>query len=291
LKTVVYQSYRSSGVPGWIARCMQTVERWAALKGFDYLFIDDRLFDYVPPWYREKVNGQVQLISDLARLELAKELLSSGYERTIWMDADLVVFDAERFDIRIREEYAFCREIWLEKLEALRALRHGLTSLSWPKRVQPLFRVNNSATVFTEANGMLDFYIHACKLLVKNKRGESPKQEVGTFFLTRLYKSLRFPLLTDIALFSPLVMHDIAHGKGDYIKLYIEAFGSPVRAANLCASYSGEKYNGLMMSERLYSLVLDRLIETKGAVVNSRLDSNKSEPGMAYPRQQELSEH
>jgi len=269
---------------------MQTVQAWAALKGFDYLFIDDRLFDYVPQWYREKVNGQVQLISDLARLELARELLASVYERTIWVDADLVVFDAERFDIRISEEYAFCREIWLEKLEVLRALRYGLTSLNWPRRVEARFRVNNSVTVFTKSNSMLDFYIHACKLLVKNKRGEIPKQEVGTFFLTRLYKSLRFPLLTDIALFSPLVMHDIAGGRGDYVKLYIKEFGSPVRAANLCASYSGEKYNGLMMSDHLYALVLDRLIESKGALVNNHLDSNKTGHGIAYPRQQKLSE-
>ena len=138
---------------------------------------------------------------------------------------------------------------------------------------------------------MLDFYIHACKLLVKNKRGEIPKQEVGTFFLTGLYKSLRFPLLTDVALFSPVVMHDIADGRGDYTKLYIEEFGSPVRAANLCASYSGETYNGLGMNERLYDLVLDRLIETKGAAVNGLLDANKIEPGMIYPRQHELNEH
>ena len=269
---------------------MQTVERWAALKGFDYVFIDDRLFDYVPPWYREKVNGQVQIVSDLARLELAKELLASGYERTIWADADLVVFDAERFDITVREEYAFCREIWLEKLEVLRALRYALNSLSWPRRVQSRFRVNNAVTVFTKTNSMLDFYIHACKLLVKNRRGEIPKQEVGTFFLTRLYKSLHFPLLTEVALFSPLVMHDIADGRGDYIRLYIEEFGSPVRAANLCASYSGEKYNGLRMSDRLYGLVLDRLLETKGMVVNGHLDSNKMERAIAYPRQQKLSE-
>jgi hypothetical protein len=290
VKTVVYQSYRRTEVPGWIARCMQTVEHWAALKGFDYVFIDDRLFDYVPSWYREKVRGQVQIVSDLARLELAKELLASGYERTIWADADLVVFDAERFDITVQEEYAFCREIWLEKPAVLRALRCALTSLSWPKRVQSKFRVNNAVTVFTKANSMLDFYIHACKLLVKNGHGEIPKQEVGTFFLTKLYKSLHFPLLTEVALFSPLVMHDIADGRGDYTRLYIEEFGFPVRAANLCASYSGEKYNGLSMSDRLYGLVLDRLIETRGAVVNGYLDSNKIERAVLYPRQQKLSE-
>lgn len=290
MKTVVYQSYRRSEVPEWIARCMQTVRDWAALKGFDYVFVDDRLFDYVPAWYREKVNGQVQLVSDLARLEIAKELLAKGYERTVWVDADVVVFDAERFDILITEGYAFCREIWLEKLGLVRALRWGLGGLSWPRRVQPMFRVNNAVTLFTKDNSMLDFYVHACKLLVRNKAGEISKLDVGTFFLTGLYGSLRFPLLTDMALFSPVVMHDIAHGRGDYVKLYIEEFGFPVRAANLCASYAGEKYNGLAMCDRLYGVVLDRLIATKGAVVNSYLESNETGFSMAYHGRQKLSE-
>jgi hypothetical protein len=44
------------------------------------------------------------------------------------------------------------------------------------------------------------------------------------------------------------------------------------------------------MSERIYSLVLDRLIETKGAVVNRHLDADQTAFEMAYPRQQKLSE-
>jgi hypothetical protein len=50
--------------------CMKTVEGWAAARGFDCEFMEDRLFDYVPPWYAEKVNRHILLVSDLARLPI-----------------------------------------------------------------------------------------------------------------------------------------------------------------------------------------------------------------------------
>lgn len=290
MKTVVYQSYRTTAVPGWIARCMGTVRDWAALRGFDYLFVDDRLFDYVPAWYREKVQGQVQLVSDLARLELARELLAGEYERAIWVDADLVIFDADRFDIPTDKEYIFCREIWLERLTVRRALRDGLAHLSWPSRVQAWFRVNNALCVFTRANKMLDFYIHACQLMVKNRPGEIQALEVGTFFLTSLYERLRFPLLTNVGLFSPILLSDIARGKERYVKFYIKEFGAPVRAANLCASYEGKKYNGLTLHELDYDRALDQLVETSGAVVNRHLESGQMAFDPVATRRHNLSE-
>jgi hypothetical protein len=48
-RTVVYQSYRTRDVPAWIATCMHTVRAWAASRGFDYRFIDGRLFDRALP--------------------------------------------------------------------------------------------------------------------------------------------------------------------------------------------------------------------------------------------------
>jgi hypothetical protein len=50
-----------------IAACLQSARGWADQSGFDYHFVDDRLFDYCPPWYREKVAGDILLMSDLAR--------------------------------------------------------------------------------------------------------------------------------------------------------------------------------------------------------------------------------
>ena len=45
MKTLVYQSFRTSDVPGWVTRCMKSVRGWAADRGFDYQFFDDRFFE------------------------------------------------------------------------------------------------------------------------------------------------------------------------------------------------------------------------------------------------------
>ena len=68
MKTLVYQSFRTSDVPVWVTRCMKTVRGWAADRGFDYQFFDDRFFEYAPDWYREKVKHHRLLVGDLARL-------------------------------------------------------------------------------------------------------------------------------------------------------------------------------------------------------------------------------
>ncbi|HKR00652.1 MAG TPA: hypothetical protein VJT09_08260 [Pyrinomonadaceae bacterium] len=272
LKTVVYQSYRTTDVPGWISRSMQTVREWAALKGFAYVFVDDRLFDYTPAWYRQKVNNQIQLVSDLARLELAREFLLGEFERTIWVDADVVVFDADRLEIDVTEEYAFCHEVWVEKLSFLRAARRGLKGFRWGG-VYCRRRVNNAVAVFTRGNSMLDFYIHACQRIVKNKRGDISNLEVGTHFLTELHRKFPLPLLRNIGLFSPHLMLDIATGGRRIAEIYLKEFGSPVWAANLCASYANKEYEGLTVGDDAYHTVLDRLLETGGKAVNGELTS------------------
>lgn len=267
LKTVVYQSYRTAGVPAWIARCMGTVREWAASKGFEYAFIDDRLFDYAPRWYRERVGGQVQLVSDLARLALAKEFLSGGFERSVWVDADVLVFDPSRFEIDAAEEYAFCREVWIEKFSLRRAARSGFKNLRLPG-LYCRRRVNNSVAVFARGNSLLDFYAHACARMVRGARGEISNLQVGTFFLTALDRKFALPVLDDVGLFSPLVLRDIVAGGGRCLKVYAEEFGAPVRAANLCASFSGREYDGVTVTESMYEAASRRLLETGGEIVN-----------------------
>ena len=62
MKTIVYQSYRTTDVPAWVQTCLHSARDWAASRGFEYRFFDDRFFDYCPPWYREKVGKQVLLL-------------------------------------------------------------------------------------------------------------------------------------------------------------------------------------------------------------------------------------
>ncbi len=257
MKTVVYQSYRTEDVPGWITRCLKTVRDWADRKGFDYEFIDDRLFDYVPKWFREKVKGNKVIMSDLARLELAREFLGIGYKRTIWVDADIVVFDPDRFDIEVTEEYGFCREVWIKRTQEGTLLAKEY--------------VNNAVTVFMTGNSMLDFYIHAGKSIVGNRSEEFPNNVIGTWFLTHLYRALRFPLIDNVGLFSPPVTNDIAAGGGAIVDAYMKAFGRPLRAGNLCASIRNKKLHGVFMTDSVYDRVIDNLLETEGNALNDRL--------------------
>ena len=52
---------------------MKSVRDWAEVRGYDYEFIDDKIFDLVPEWYLKKAEGKITLITDLARLELARQ--------------------------------------------------------------------------------------------------------------------------------------------------------------------------------------------------------------------------
>ena len=259
MKTIVYQSYRTNNVPTWISICMQTVKDWATLKGFDYQMIDDKLFDYVPDWYKEKVNGKIQPISDLARLELAKEFLLKGYERTVWIDADIVIFHPDKLNLNTIEEYLFCQEAWIS-LEAGSEVESGKIICS--------SKVNNAMAVFTQNNSFLDFYIYACQEIVRNHQDTVSLIEVGTKFLTNLHQIFPLRLFKNMGLFSPLNMYGIAQDEKYLTQEYIKLIGAPIYAANLCSSFRNTIYKGIDMNDKLYETVIEKLLETKGELVN-----------------------
>ena len=152
MTTLIYQSYRTQGVPGWIDRCLESVRQWAKARGYRYEFVDDRIFELVPGWYRRKAGEHVTILTDLARLELARRYLAEGLDRVIWIDADVLVFDPEAFDIAPDRHYAFCREVWVTGEEG---------------RLKQRNHVNNAVAMFARDNAFLDFYIHACQAIVQ----------------------------------------------------------------------------------------------------------------------------
>lgn len=263
MKTVVYQSYRTQNVAPWIQQCMQTVKSWTAKQGFDYHFIDDTLFDYVPAWYKEKVGHNILLMSDLARLEIAKELLADGYDRTIWVDADIVIFNPDNFAIDISEEYAFCREVWLAPGKYGRPITQK--------------RINNAISVFVQGNHFLDFYSHACNSLVKHKSSVN-STDVGTVFLSTLYNALPFQLINTVGLFSPSVLQAIDGDVAHVLSGYMREVGTPLCAANLCGSLCGRPWFGATIDADLYSRIVQRLVQTTGLAINQYLGSSRLGP-------------
>ncbi len=262
MKTVVYQSYRTSNVAPWITRCMESVKSWSILNGFEYRFIDDRIFDYVPSSYKEKARNNMLLMTDLGRLELARELLDEGFERTVWVDADVIIFNPPKFSVDIKEDFAFCREVWIHHPK-LFGVTLPITRCN--------FKVNNAVSVFTASSTMLDSYRMSCHSLVENMPRVFDPGFVSTTYLTSLHKQNPLPLLTNVALLSPLVLHDLANGGGRYARLFMEKFAYPVYAANLCSTMNNGKHMGIRIHNGMYDGVINRLLETKGGILNQYL--------------------
>ena len=80
--------------------------------------------------------------ADLARLELAARFLAEGYERAVWIDADVLVFDPQRFEINVNNSFTVSREVCLY-LEDGWCIERG---------------VNNSVAVFQRENTFLRFF-------------------------------------------------------------------------------------------------------------------------------------
>lgn len=260
MKTIVFQSFRTINVPEWIGICMNTVRAWSYSKGFDYFFYDDTFFDLVPEWYRKKTGNQMQLVTDYARLIAAKKFLQKGFDRTIWVDADLVIFNPENFNIDIDQEFAFCKEVWIEN-------RYNLPFLG----LNIEHKVNNAVSVFLRENNLLDFYLYACEEIIRNRNNGFTKLDVSTDFLTRLYKSMRFRLLDDVGLLSPLVLRDLVNEKSHYVSRYIKIFGTAINSANLCASLANTRKNRILIDDEDLNYVVTKLLESKGDIVNKYL--------------------
>lgn len=263
MKTIVYQSYRTINVPTWVQKCLQTVQGWAKSNHFDYELIDDRLFNYAPDWFRQKANHQICPISDLARLLVAKEFLSSGYDRTIWVDADIVVFAPEKLNVNAVSDFAFCHEVWLEQAQNGQILHSH--------------RVNNSVTIFTKDNAHLDFLIDSCLRIARHKH-QLNKLDVGTNLLSQLRNIIPFPLLENVGMLSPLVMIDIYSGNESFLKAYTKNISEPISCANLCGSLQGWKSAGMVADDSFYERIVDECLRTHGAVINRLWKLNKNDP-------------
>lgn len=249
MRTIVYQSYRTRDVPGWIPRCMQSVRDWVRACGFDYRFFDDELFAFAPDWYRERARHDVLLVTDLARLVAARALLAEGHARTIWVDADVLVFAPSSLRIDAAQPYTFCRETWLGI--------DGAGGFSIARGI------NNAVTMFTPGTGALDSIIDACERIVRNERHPDP-QQVGTRFLTRLHAATPLPLRDDVAMISPAMHHDFAHDCDDALRQYARAHGAPSAAANLCGSFRNRRRDGVTIDDAGYHRTIDFLLASPG---------------------------
>jgi hypothetical protein len=288
--TLVYQSYRVENVAPWITACSRTVQAWARAQGYEYEFIDDRLFDYVPPWLRERVRHAKLPMSDYARVALANEILQRGYQRCIWVDIDVVIFDPVSFQANNgAREFALTAEVWFDVADCARLpnplplaltleedkrlLRHMLQApASTVPDCKPVCFKNVANAVMIQSAGepFADLYLSTVEAFARNVRGPISPVTLGTRLLTTLQTLRFFPLVQDVGMLSPLVMAALATDDSAVLGEYMRRVGGSLSAVNLCSSFSGQVRRGVEMNEGLYERVLDLLLSTRGDCLNCR---------------------
>jgi hypothetical protein len=258
MKTVVFQSFRTERVPDWLTACMRTVRAWADAKSFDYRFYDDAFLDVAPAWLRERCAGEICPVTDIARLIMSRRLLDEGYERAVWVDADMLVFAPDVLPVNSIDGYALCLELW--------------PYIDAQGKLQCDRRINNSITVFARGNPQLDFLIDAC-MKIASSRAQVGKFDLGTEFLTRLGQIVPLPLLPNVGMFSPVLMNAIAHGEDTLLSAYAAQLSAPLVAANLCNSIAGTDVQGSVAGHAVYDAVVEQCLATRGGVVNRWLSN------------------
>jgi hypothetical protein len=255
MKTVVLQSFRRADVPAPIERCMASVRDWAATQGYDYEFRGDELFALCGDDYLARAGDNKRTITNLARLEWVRDSFAAGYERAIWLDADIFVFDPSRFNLDLREGYAFSKDAYVW----------------WGGGPMVGHAVHNAALVFAGPHRDLDWMIDIIRYIAASRRLHDNFQ-VGVKLLTGLHAGFRFPLLTGVGSIGPAVMQAIAKRRPALVRLLAREHGFPIAAANMALS----RHNEMTVDE--LGRVMDILEGTRGQVVNRHLGRDPQAP-------------
>jgi hypothetical protein len=218
---LVVQSCSPAQQQGWIGTCLESVQQWAASRGFAYRFVGDEIFRLVPDWYRDKTGSKKPVATDYARLVLLQQALDEGYDEVIWLDADVLVFD-RAMAFKFEGSCAFGQEIWVQPVDDTFAARRN---------------VHNAVCVFRQGCPVLPFLVHTVASIIHRiDPAHIAPQVVGPKLLTALYSICGFALLPQVGALSPAVVADMCDGTGPALNLLRRKSTVKPQAVNLCAS-------------------------------------------------------
>lgn len=235
--TIVIQSHKPD--PGnTVLEATQSVANWTEACDYTYRWIDDGLFALVPDWCIDAAHGRMQMVADIARLVWTQNLLDEGWQRVVWIDADVFIFRPKRMKIDVSNGYAFGHEDWVQP------------GANGKPRIHR--NVHNALLIFSPAARVtLDFYLQTAMELLRRGGPDVPPQFVGPKLLTALHNVVQFPLNRAVGMASPLVLCDLANGGGPAWNMLVDARGDDLAALNLCTSLIGSTVDGVEISEGL----------------------------------------
>ncbi len=217
-RVLVLQSYKPPPWAEWRRLCINSVQEWAATKSYTYRFIGDELFAPIPEQLMSNCQGVLLPLTDIGRLLWLQKLLIEGWDRVIWLDADILIFDPP-LDIGAD---VVGREVWISK-----GLQDGFRAAS---------SVNNCVVSVTKDSGLLDELLNATLSEAKNFSDPPHPRALGPDLLRRLDAETPLAVAPDIAMASPILVNALACNDPAPLSAHHSVWGGPVRAVNLCGS-------------------------------------------------------
>jgi hypothetical protein len=248
VKTVVIQCYRRRDVPSWIGRCLTSVKAWADSRSYDHWLTDDDAFSLCGEDYLAKVGDNKRSINNLCRLELIRSAHAEGYERAIWVDADVFVFDRDNLDFPAAHRIMFPRETWVFPSER-----------GWAV----MCTLNNCVVVCPAGEPDLDLIIQTIRHVARHHEVRNNFQ-LGVELVRGLHRFLTFDLLPNVGMFSNHVIRAIAQNDEHVLGYQASYHETPVHAANLSAS----DHVVPVVPEQVTHLAMDILEQTRGGIIN-----------------------
>ncbi|MBL8382502.1 MAG: hypothetical protein JNM90_05475 [Burkholderiales bacterium] len=255
MKTVVLQSFRTRDVPRWMDACMQSVRAWAAAQGWAYEFMDDDFFGLAPDWTRWRCKDNHYAVTDICRLVWATRALDAGYERAVWADADVLVFDPAALRLEPGRGHGFARELFLHVApDGVTTPHHGLS---------------NALMAFERGDDALPTYLELCYAVLRGlPPGPVPRTALGPKLLNALAAKRPLAVIERVGLFSQAILEQVAAGGGALTREYLARSPTRPAAANLChflRNLTPPPRRAVFDAQ--YDAAVARLLESAGAVL------------------------
>jgi hypothetical protein len=229
---------------------VESVRAWAEHRGASYTCLDDEEFfaDVPPPLFELE---WIQPATDLARL-LAARRLHEGYRCSIWIDADVLIFEPRRLQLPVpRGDAAFVREVWLRRNKKGRFFCRE--------------QVANYACSFKRRSRTLEEYIATC-LEAPASAAADDRCFLGPTYLLARHSIEPLELIEHIGNLGPRVIRALIQRDIAVLDTYRQALGSAIYAANLCLSFEDGRVSGQAHNDVVADLVTNggRLFEANG---------------------------
>ena len=227
-QALVIQSHRQPLPAPWYEPCIDSVQTWARHRHFEYRWLGDELFAGIDPLILARTRKQPLVATDLGRLLVLEAALQEGFERVVWVDADVLILQPERFDLP-DSGALFGREVWVQTND------NG--------RLKVYRKIHNAFMAFAAGDPVLPFYRYAAaRILHRYESGTSARsgqmvaELIGPKLLSLLHNAIGFDVIESAAMLSPLVCQDLLRGRGAALDLFLRESQEPPCAVHLGGS-------------------------------------------------------